>query len=316
MSDFIAQMKAMADQAAATGVDMTVATKGGGGARLLPAGYAYAQLVEYIEFGMQPQEFAGKAKPPAMEIQLGFALFNTGDRQYANDDGTPYVIRPYRFALGTNEKSRAFKCFAKMNWRNQAKHFAQLLGDKFLVKIVHESKSKTDASIVSRIDLDGTLAPVDAASGAAYPIPDAPNDLFRMFLWDYPSKEAWDALFIEGTFDDGKSKNMLQELCMAATNFDGSPLQQMLMGGVPALPTTPAAPTVTAPAVPQVNPPVVPSPNVGIAGVPSTSVSQAGTISTGGPVSTSVPNVSMPTFPSSPAMPAMPSIPAMPALPQ
>jgi hypothetical protein len=137
-----------------------------------------------------------------------------------------------------------------------------------------------------------------------------------MFLWDYPSKEAWDSLFIEGTWDDGKSKNMLQELCMSATNFDGSPLQQMLMGGVPALPTTPAAPTVTAPAVPQVNPPAVPSPNVVTAAAPSTSASLVGTTSTAAPVSISVPHVSMPTFPSSPAMPAMPNIPAMPALPQ
>lgn len=316
MSDFIAQMKAMADQAAATGVDMTVATKGGGGARLLPAGYAYARLVEYIELGMQPQEFNGKAKAPMMEVQLGFALYNTADRQYANDDGTPYIIRPYRFALGTNEKSKAFRWFSIMNWRGQSKHFAQLICDPFLVKIVHEAKSRTDATIVSRIDLDGTLAPVDAASGAPYPIPEARQEDCRMFLWDSPTKAAWDSLFIEGTFDDGKSKNMLQELCMSATNFDGSPLQQMLMGGVPALPTTPAAPTVTAPAVPQVNPPVAPSPNVGIAGVPSTSASPVGTTSTAAPASASVPPVSMPTFPSSPAMPAMPSIPVVPALPQ
>lgn len=264
----LAAIQALAAQAAATGVDMTKATKGGSGGRLLPAGYAFGRLVEYIELGKQPQEFQGKAKDPVMEVQLGFALYGQG---YQNDDGTPYIVRPYSIALGTNEKSRAFKLFNLLNWKNTYTHFSQLLAvESWLVKIVHEPKSKTDPTIVSRIDLDGFLPPLDPVTKAPYPIPEVDEDILQLFLWDYPTKEGWDALFVDGKWDDGKSKNRTQETILAAVDFAGSPLHTLLMGAglsalpaaavappaapvAQAVPTQPAAPVI-APAAPAVAP--------------------------------------------------------------
>ena len=228
----------------------------------MPEGYAFGRLVEYIEYGNQPQEFGGKPKDPALEYTLGFALWgqqpDPADPSkfltYHNDDGTPYVVRTYNTAISQNEKSRTHKLFKALNWKGTAKNFAQLLGETYLVKIKHVAKSKTDPKIVSRIDLDGFLPPLDPVSRAPYQIPEAADDLYRLFLWARPTKEAWDSLFIEGQYEakDGKpaeSKNRIQEMILAALDFQGSPLQQLLLeSGVQNLPTAaPAAPVAAAP---------------------------------------------------------------------
>ena len=245
MSAKLAALQALAAQdVAESGIDMNEASKGGGGGRLLPEGYAFGRLVEYIEFGNQPQEYQGQAKDPAMEFTLGFALTGQG---YQNDDGTPYVVRTYNTALSRNEKARAFKLFKALNWKGTAKSFAQLLGETFLVKIKQVPKSKTDPKIVSRIDLDGFLPPLDPVTRQPYPIADAPDEMYRLFLWSRPTKEAWDSLYIEGEYE-GKSKNRIQEQILAALDFQGSPLQQLLMAsGVTALPTAAPATPVAAP---------------------------------------------------------------------
>lgn len=238
------ELLALANEAAAEGPNMNEAVKGGS-TRLLPAGYAFARLVEVVELGNHAQEFQGQKKDPAPEIQLGFALYNTADRVYQNDDGTPYIIRPYSFALSQNDKARAFLLFKALNWKGTATSFGQMLGQAFLAKIAHEPKSKTDATIVSRLDLKGFLPPLDAASGMPYPVPEADIKLMRLFLWARPTKGAWDALYVEGQYEakDGKpaqSKNFTQEKIMAALNFAGSPLQQLLMAsGIQALPAAP-----------------------------------------------------------------------------
>ncbi len=308
----LAAIQAAAAIAASTGPDMNEAQKGGSGARLLPTGYALGRLVEYVEFGNQPQEYNGKAKDPALEAQLGFALWGAAvDAQgqpctYHNDDGTPYILRLFPMALSRNDKARAFLMFKAMNWKNTAKHFAELIGQPILVKIVHEEKSKADKTIVSRIDPKGFLPPLDPVTRQPYAIPEAPDDAYRLFLWDYPTLEDWNSLYVEGTFDDGKSKNRLQETILAATNFAGSALETLLIGNglakpAPALPAAPIVPGNTgvpaAPFVPSVAPAVAPVTTSPVA-VPSA------------PVATMAP-----TSPSSPVVPVLPSIPALPVAP-
>lgn len=252
----LAQALALANEEAETGIDMNEATAGG--SRLLPQGYAFARLVEYIELGKQPQEFGGQKKDPALEVSLGFALWGKppgSEETYHNEDGTPYIIRPYSFALGRNEKATAYKLFKALNWDGTAKNFAQLLGRGFLAKIVHKPKSKTDATLVARIDFAGFLPPNDPATGAPYPIPEASDDLYKLFLWNRPTKAGWDALFIEGQYEakDGKpakSKNRVQETMLAALDFQGSALQALLLENGVAVPQ----PSVAVAAAPEVAP--------------------------------------------------------------
>lgn len=327
MSAKLQALQALANQdAAESGIDMNEAVKGGAGGRLLPEGYAFGRLVEYIEFGNQPQEFAGVAKDPALEFSIGFALWGQG---YQNDDGTPYIVRTYNTPLSRNEKSRAFKLFKALNWKGTAKSYAQLLGETFLVKIAHKPKSKTDQQIVSRIDLDGFLPPLDPVTRQPYPIPDAADELYRMFLWSHPTKEAWDSLHIEGTYDDGKSKNRIQEQILAALDFQGSNLQQLLMSsGVTALPAAPAAlpagPAVPAAAAPapapaHVAPVAVPAAAVAVPAAPVAPEVAAPLAVPAAPAS--VPAIAVPAVPTPMAVPVpaiagtmtSPSSPALPA---
>jgi hypothetical protein len=288
------ELLALAAQAAEVSPDMNEA-QSGGSARLLPAGYAFGRLVEYIEFGNQPQEYNGVAKDPALEVRLGFALWGEG---YQNDDGTPYILRPFEFAVSRNEKAKAFKLFKALNWSGKFKHFAELLGQAFLIKIVHVQKSKTDKSIVSRMDLEGFLPPLDPVTKNPYPIPEAADDLYRMFLWDFPSRESWDSLYVDGTWDDGKSKNSVQEKILGALNFAGSPLEQILTASAPL--TLPTPETVG---------------NVGSAGValpPSPQVPA----STTEPASRTTPAQTSPSSPATPRLPGLPSLPSLPSLPK
>lgn len=244
------QIKAQAELAASTGPDMTEAVKGGAGSRVLPDGYAFGRLVEYIEFGAQPQEFKGVAKDPALEFQLGFALTGQG---YTNDDGTPYIMRPWSMAMSRNEKARAFLLFKALNWKGTAKHFAQLLGEGFLVKIVNPKPTDPAKKVRSEIDLKGFLPPLDPVTKMPYPIAPAREEDFRIFLWDHPNLANWDALFIEGNYEDGKSKNFVQDKMLSAVDFAGSALEALLVTSnkpfvrpapkaAPAVPSAPVAP--------------------------------------------------------------------------
>lgn len=251
---------------AVSGIDMSEAVSGGGGSRMLPAGIAFAQLIEVVELGKQPQEYQGQAKDPVMEIQLAFAL--TGQCQtpgpngefekYANEDGTPYIIRPYSMAMHRNDKAAAFKLFKALNYKGVAKTFGQLLGQKWLVNVVHVPKSTKDKTLVSRLDLTSFRPAIDPMSGAAYPIPDAPDSYYKAFSWAKPTLAAWDSLFVEGEWaaqeaKDGKparaaqSKNRVQETILGAVDFEGSPLQALLLANGKPIPVKAAASPVAAP---------------------------------------------------------------------
>lgn len=242
-------------------VDMTETSSGGAG--LMPEGYAMARVVQYIELGLQPQEFNGKAKAPAPEIRIGFKLFGDGyeDR----------FITTFDTALLNNEKAGAKKLFNKLNWKNDMVHFAQALGRAYLVpiKVVQNSQKKD----VNRIDIGGIMPPIDPVSKQNYPIPEVEEKDFRYFFFDSPTKETWASLYVEGTWDDGKSKNRTQEKIMSALNFAGSPLEQLISGVV--LPDTSTAAPAAAPA----------------------------------PAAEPAPAVAAPAVPAMPAMPAMPSLP-------
>lgn len=77
-------------------------------------------------------------------------------------------------------------------------------------------------------------------------MPDAISDL-RLFLFNHPSPECWNSLYIEGereVKDDkgnviGKeSKNFIQESIRSAVNFHGSPVEAMLAAiSTPQVPT-------------------------------------------------------------------------------
>ncbi|AXY82010.1 hypothetical protein [Pectobacterium phage Nobby_B3] len=241
------------DVIALSHVDMTEESTGGGGA-LMPEGFAMARCVTYIELGMQPQEFGGKAKAPAPEVILGFKLFGGPDNCY---DGR--FLSTFPIALGNNTKSNAKITFDRLNWQGNMKHFAQALGKGFLVPVtVHTNETTKKQS--NRMNLKGILPPIDPVSKGAYPIPEVAAEDIKYFFFDKPTKETWDSLFVEGSFDDGGSKNKHQEKILTALNYPGSALEQLLSGvvlpdpgSVGAVPASDSAPVTQAqPSVPEV----------------------------------------------------------------
>lgn len=355
MNAFLQAQAELIAAAAQTGPDMTEVVKGGGGARILPEGYAFVQLVEYVERGSQPQEFGGVAKEPAPEFQLGFALTGAAPDPadptklipYNNDDGSPYLLRLFPMAMSRNEKARAFLLFKALNWKGVATHFAQLLGQKFLAKIITAKGKAADAKPYSTIDLKSFLPPLDPVTRAPYTIADAEDKLYRLFLWDHPTVEGWKALHIEGEFEakDGKparSKNFVQEDILGAVDFPGSPLEIMLStSGIPysrpvpkAVAAAPAAPQMAAPAAAPAAPAMVPAPVVAATPAPAAPATAspapvaAVAASPSAPVAApaaivvpvAAPAPAEPPFAggtpvAAPAVAAVPAMPAMPAMP-
>lgn len=315
----LAMANAAADEAA---IDMSEVSKGGGGGRLLPAGYAFGRLVRYVEFGMQPQEYQGQAKQPALEFRLGFALWgdsNPADPRppaerpetlWHNSDGTPSFLSTWDMSLSNNEKAKSKIIFDKMNWKGTAKHYAQFLSEGFLIRVDHQDIKGQPGKKRAVLNLKETLPPIDLISRQPYPIPTAPDDAYQLFLWTRPTLEGWNALKIEGTRDDGKSKNFLQDKILSAVDFHGSPLEQLLRGSGAALPTPEelaAAQPSSAPAVPAATPqvPQVPAAHPDVAAAPFDGAVPSV------PVVPSVPQV--PSVPA--AVPAVPQVPQVPQVP-
>ncbi len=347
MSTVLQNLKAQAAAVAETSVDMNEAQTGGGGGRLIPGGQYVGRVVEYTDYGTQPQEYQGAAKEPAPEVRLGVCLFYT-DPEKAGDPA-PYVLRAREFAVSRNEKATAFKAFSALNYKRDKniKHFAQFLGEAFLFSVAVKKGKQAPFREYNVIEWDKTAPPKDPMTKQDYAVPEAADELYKLFLWYNPTKEGWDGLHIDGQRDDGTSKNFIQEKILGALDYQGSPLQLLLEANgavipgaaAPAapqaaaaptpgasIPTTPAAPPAAAPAAvaPPVAPPVAVAPPV----VPETPVvnaplAQAAPAATTaespsteptqpGPTSATTATIS-PTDPVAP--PAAPVVPALPVIP-
>ena len=233
-------------------VDMTQESTGGAG--LMPEGYAVARMCTYIELGKQPQEYQGKAKAPADEVRIGFRLYGGPENCY---DGR--FISTFDLALSNNTKAGAKKLFERLNWDKSLVHIAQALGKAFLVKIeIHQNATTKKES--NRLNIDGILPPIEPVSRQPFQVPELEEKELTYFFFDHPTKETWDSLFVDGKWDDGKSKNTIQEKIMTALNFQGSVVEQMIAGIVlPDLQTTTTATAPVTQAAPVVAPVVAPA---------------------------------------------------------
>ena len=232
MTDILAMTQAVA----ATGPNMTEARKGGGDYTPPAAGVALARFVGYIETGKHTRTIPGK--PPKQEdsVRLVFELHGPKHEPKVLDDGTKL---PHRLSIDTNlslnEKANFYKLFQRMNYEGKATHMSQLLGQPFLCTVVHETGK--DGKVYAKLKDDSgfTIRPPrqeDALTGETrvIPVPPAISPL-RLFVWNAAPEfigKMWDMLFIDGSYDDGRTKNVLQELIKSADNFVNSPIFQYL----------------------------------------------------------------------------------------
>lgn len=222
-----------------------------------PAGVTVGRFIEYIEIGKQKQaDFNGKPKPDADCVRLTFELLhpqkNIHEYEVEGEKRTRADRVSIRISKKMSDKAKFKKLFNAMTYgRDSVKHMAQMLGEAFIITIYHNVVEK-DGKKNTYVNLDndgqyGIRAPFveDPLEGTKkdVPVQDAISPL-RLFLFNNPTKETWDSLFIDGTREVKKdggavehiSKNWLQELILSASNYSGSALEALL-GGVGDLPT-------------------------------------------------------------------------------
>ncbi|BAN92336.1 hypothetical protein X534_gp25 [Ralstonia phage RSB3] len=292
-----AEIAALAAELAECDDDMNEVQQGGGfKERRLPEGWSVARFTSYIEKGQHIELFQGKAKDPALMFTVGFELFSP---QYLNEDGTPYFIESWDKARSRNEKAGAFKLFKAMNYTGLYKNFAQMLGGVFLVQIKDHLSKNAKPGTEPRSVIGEIRAGIDVVTGQPYACPE-PTKLF-LFSWAKPTLAAWDSFFIEGTNDQGKSKNWKQEKIAGATDFAGSPLEALLIANGRPIPKGTPQKTGAAPAGAQ---PAGAAPAAPAGATP-------GNVPAAAPAPTSAPD----TAPAAAPAPAVSSAPAVPATP-
>lgn len=256
------------NQAASESVNLSEASKGGGGGATPPnAGTCIATLVGYIELGLRVKKgYKGAPDKKMRKARFIFELAGGTNPHTVTEGDNPVKIAKrinvnvWLPAAGKapSEKSGLYKVMSALNHAKDPsiKIPAQLLG-KHVKVIVSQEKFTNDAgeeivygSIGSANDgFRITPATIDLTDEAGMPtgevrlIP-APEvvSIQRCFLWDYASQAMWDSLFIEGEYEaqeaaDGKpakpakTKNVIQEEIKQALDWIGSPMQQILGAG-------------------------------------------------------------------------------------
>jgi hypothetical protein len=241
--------KALADEAAEY-ENQSETTSGGGDyeQREIPAGVTFGRLIEYIELGVQKQpSYDNKPKPDADQVRITFELLHPKKniRDVEIDGVTKQFADKISITIkkSLHEKSGFTKLFTAMKYGREVAHMGQMLNEAFLLTVTH-NKSKDGKKTYYNLQNEGVYgisAPVivDPVAETSTPIPVGKAlSPIRIFLWNKPTKETWDSLFIDGdrTVKDAEgnekqeSKNWLQNKILSATNFAGSALEDLLSG--------------------------------------------------------------------------------------
>lgn len=239
------------------------------------AGPCMARLVSYIEIGPQVQlPFAGKAKKPSPECIVEFQLLGKKHAKEIEFEENGKTVKKtvypiMRLGRGPSSKvgegvkngmnmpggsrSNHYKLLQAMDYGRGNTNMAFMVGEAFKVEVVHnevereENGKKTKTVFANLRDADGNWkisAPVvqkfddeGEPDGPPQPIKCMePTVDLRMLLWDAPSIEQWDSIYIDGTFtkkvgetEVEVSKNWIQEQVLGSTAFEGSGIQTVLM---------------------------------------------------------------------------------------
>lgn len=242
--------KALGAKAASEGADQTKAVAGGGGDYTPPAaGPGLARFIGYIEIGKQKGTFKG-APTIKEKVQLIFELVGKRHPPAEATDGTKLPQRvTIEESYSLNEKANFFKLFQRMNYKQDAQHIVQLLGEGFKVEVIHDTWKGKDGKDRVTATFKGpggyTIAPPrkedeDSETGwVDIAVAPAISNL-RCFLWEQADLDQWGSLFIEGEYPErknekgevtapAKSKNVFQNTIKRAVNFQGSLIHTLLL---------------------------------------------------------------------------------------
>lgn len=245
------------DAQAAENRDHTKTEAGGGGYEAPPEGTAMARLVGYIELGKHETTWQGKPKVSEY-CRLIFELFG---KKYppkeVNGKMVPQTITIDE-KLSFTDKSNWPKLFAKLNYSNAARNPAELLDTAYLLGIRHKKwprKGQDKNKPETWTGLDVTIRAEDGSYSVRPPMTEVVDEEggveqrkinvppatvpFKGFLWNRPTIEQWETIFIDGEWPERKdasgkvtkaarSKNVDQLKIRAALNYAGSPINHLL----------------------------------------------------------------------------------------
>lgn len=245
-------VKALAAKAKQQSRDFTKTSTGGGEYTPPAAGPVSLRFVAYFEVGQHEKVIKGTKKTQD-QVQLVFEL--SGKNYPVRDNGEPLRMTVTE-NLSNNVKANIIKLFNKMNYEGKATHFTELLGNAYRGRIYHTEKEydgkkvvyanlrnedgySITPPVVEQVDEEGNVTTKKIK--VAEPISE-----LKAFVWDLASKEMWDAIYIDGEYEEkkddkgkvtraAKSKNVVQELIKSAKNWIGSPMQVILDDGEPDL---------------------------------------------------------------------------------
>jgi len=192
---------------------------------------ALVRFVSYIETG--EQQTTGKFAKIVPQAMLKFECVTPKHTKTSEDGKLITGSIDVTVNVGVNDGGNYVKFFRAMNYAQKHKHFAQMLGEAFLVPklLLNVKGDKTYINISSK-DLGVQLAaPLskDPMTGMTAPIaaPEATREL-QCLIFDNPTDEQWNSIYIDGEKDDGTSKNWIQNKIKGAINFQGSGVEQFL----------------------------------------------------------------------------------------
>lgn len=230
----LARIAALAAAAKATGPDLTKESTGGD-FKLPDEGACRLRFVEYREIGVHTTEW-NKVKKTKPRAWFGFEVSGPKHPPITLPDGRT-IAQTIRFkeVIGQHAKNGYMKLFKKMTEDHpNATNFVELLGQAYRGKIVHSEKKEGKRQYANLKDDAGyTISSPkyeDPETGELKEVLVAPvlGDV-SAFLWEYSDLEDWDAMYVDGTYDDGGSKNAKQNEIKRAENWVGSNLYNLLV---------------------------------------------------------------------------------------
>lgn len=198
-----------------------------------PNGMYVGRLIGYVEEGIHESTYNNQTiRRNTLRLDFELSSLDKDELESMRDGENRLPLKSKVITLSFNEKSNLFKLSKSMDPDEKYEHLYQMLNKIFLLELEFNTDKETKriSYFIKNVKLpigknvapNGKVEIVDYSNYAA-PI----SRPIRCFIWDHPSIEAWDSLYIPGEYNK-ESKNYIQNHIRDAVNFKDSPIYELL----------------------------------------------------------------------------------------